>query len=196
MTFSVILIVAIIGVLVYLISTYNLLASLKTRIGASIQEIGNQLKRQIELIPNLEESAKAYLKHEKDLFKLLTDARKSVASAVESGDITAMSQATDKVAQLLPKLQVVVESNPQIKGAEVITRLMDELRDTSDKVMYSRRTLIDLTADYNIKLVTFPSNFVAQLFGFKTEAGLSTPVSGDHLQVKPEETSTPRVKLS
>lgn len=196
MTLPVILIIALIAVLVYLISTYNLLASLKTRIGASIQEIGNQLKRQIELIPNLQESAKAYLKHEKDLFKLLTDARKSVASAVESGDLTAMSQATDKVAQLLPKLQVVVESNPQIKGADVITRLMDELRDTSDKVMYSRRTLIDLTADYNIKIVTFPSNFVAQIFGFKSETGLSTPVTGDHLQVKPEETVTPRVKLS
>src|SRR3989338_11586111 len=134
-----------VGLLVYVIGVYNALASMRTRIGASIQEIGNQLKRQSELIPNLEESAKAYLKHEKDILKMLSDARKMVDSGKD---------ASQKVAELLPKLQVVVESNPQLKGTDVITRLMDELRDTSDKVMYSRRSMIDLVADYNIKLVT------------------------------------------
>ena len=195
MSLSLILIIAVVAVLVYLVSTYNLLASLKTRIGASIQEIGNQLKRQVELIPNLETSAKAYLKHEKDIFKLLTEARKSVTKAVESGDLKAMSQATDQVSQLLPKLQVIMESNPQIKGADIITKLMDELRDTSDKIMYARRTLIDLTADYNIKLVTFPSNLVANLFGFKPEKGLDTPATGEHLSVTAADTKTPKVSI-
>lgn len=169
----------------YCVSVFNFLSSVRTRIQASIQEIGNQLKRQVELIPNLEESAKAYLKHEKDIFKLLADARKTVDSAVKSGELGKYAAASDQISQILPKIQVIMESNPQIKGADILTKLMDELRDTSDKVMYSRRTLIDLTADYNIKLVTFPSNLVANLFGFKPEAGLSTP----------EDLTTPKVSL-
>lgn len=191
-----ILIISLVLVALYVLGVYNTLATIKARILASIQEIGNQLKRQADLIPNLEESAKGYLKHEKDLIKLLADARKAVSSAVDSSDLGKMSAAGSKIADLLPRLQVVVESNPQIKGADVVTRLMDELRDTSDKVMYSRRTLIDLTADYNIKLVTFPSSLVANLFGFKSEKGLETPVSGEHLTVSASETTSPKVKLS
>lgn len=164
-------------VVAYVVFTYNDLASTRTRTQASIQEIGNQLKRQAELIPNLEESVKGYLKHEKEILKMLTDARKL---------IDAGKDASDKISQILPKLQVVVESNPEIKGADVMTHLMDELRDTSDKVMYSRRTLIDLTADYNIKLVTFPSSAIANIFGFKTEKGL---------EVSESETKTPKVSF-
>lgn len=175
------------GVLLFIIGVYNDLVSLRARIKASIQEIGNQLKRQSELIPNLEESAKGYLKHEKDILKLLADARKTVAAGLDP---------SAKVADLLPKLQVVVESNPQLKGADVITNLMGELRDTSDKVMYSRRTLIDISADYNIKLMTFPTNLVANLFGFQKESGLDTPTTGSHVQVTPEEMKSHKVKLS
>lgn len=167
---------------IWVVGMYNDFASMRTRIKASIQEIGNQLKRQVELIPNLEASAKAYLKQEKDILKMLADARK-------------MQDPSKKVAELLPKLQVIVESNPQMKGADIVSKLMDELRDTSDKVMYSRRTMIDLTADYNAKLVTFPSNLVAQAFGFTAEKGLQTPDNGDFLNVSEAETKTPKVSL-
>lgn len=177
----------VIGALViFVIASYNDLVSFKTRIQASIQEIGNQLKRQTDLIPNLEESAKGYLKHEKEILALLADARKTVAAGKD---------ASAKVAELLPKLQVVVESNPQLQAAGVVTNLMDELRDTSDKIMYARRTLIDLTADYNIKTKTFPTNLIANAFGFKPEAGLQTPASGDFLQVSESDTQTPKVSL-
>lgn len=179
----------------YVMGVYNSLVSMRTRIQASIQEIGNQLKRQADLIPNLEESAKGFLKHEKDIFKLLTEARKSVQSAVDSGNTQKMLDASQQISQLLPRMQVVVESNPQIQGSGVVTKLMDELRDTSDKLMYARRTLIDLTADYNIRLVTFPSNLVANLFSFKPEKGLVTPVEGEHLEVSAGEMKSPKVKL-
>lgn len=174
------------GLVLYIVSVYNDLASMRTRIAASIQEIGNQLKRQAELIPNLETSARAYLKHETGILKMLSDARKLISSGK---DVSA------KVSEILPKLQIVVESNPQMKGADVIGKLMDELRDTSDKVMYSRRTLIDLTADYNIKLVTFPSSLIANVFSFKAEKGLETPMTGEHLTVSTEDVKTPRVSL-
>jgi len=72
---------------------------------------------------------------------------------------------------------------------------MDELRDTADKVMYARRTLIDLSADFNQKLVTFPSNIIAKMFGFKPEKGLEVPTEGSYLKVSEKETKTPEVKI-
>lgn len=195
MSFIVILLIVAVVVALYVIGVFNNLNTLKARIVASIQEIGNQLKRQAELIPNLESSVKGMLKHEKDIFKMLTDARKQVTDAVTSGDIDKMSAAGDKVAQLLPQIRVAVESNPEMKGIEVVTKLMDELRDTSDKLMYARRTLIDLSADYNIQLVTFPSNLVANIFGFKSEKGLTTPMSGAHMEVSSAETVSPKINL-
>lgn len=182
MSLPILLLGALVLVVLYAVGVYNGLIANKTQIGASVQEIGNQLKRQSELIPNLETSAKAYLKHEKEILKMLADARK-------------MSDPSTKVAELLPKLQVIVESNPQMKGADVITNLMSELRDTSDKVMYSRRTMIDLTADYNVKVATFPSNLVANVFGFKPEKGLEVPGNSDFLKVNDSELKTPKMSL-
>lgn len=179
----------------WVVSTYNFFVSSKTRIKASIQEIGNQLKRQADLIPNLEASVKGYLKHEKDIFQKLTDARKSVAAAAKSGDLNKMADAGSKLAEILPKIQVVVESNPQLKSSDVVSKLMDELRDTSDKVMYSRRLLIDLTADYNVKRVSFPTNLVANAFNFEELKGLDTPTEGEHLSVSEKEQKAPKISL-
>ena len=184
MAFIIIAIVLIIGM--WIISTYNFFVTSKTRVGAAIQEIGNQLKRQSELIPNLEASVKGYLSHEKGILEMLADARKMTASGKD---------ASKKISELLPKLQVVVESNPQLKGADVVTNLMNELRDTSDKVMYSRRLMIDLTADYNVRMVTFPSSLIANMFHFEKLKGLETPEDGENLKVSNEEMKTPKVNL-
>lgn len=190
------LILAIVFILIFwAISTYNFFVSSKTRVGAAIQEIGNQLKRQADLIPNLEASAKGYLKHEKSIFTELTSARKSIIAASKSGDIKKMADAGKMLSEVLPKIQVVVESNPEIKGSEVVKDLMDELRDTSDKVMYARRLLIDLTADYNVKRATFPSNLIADAFHFGLLKGLSTPYEGDAFEVSESEMKTPKVSL-
>lgn len=189
------LVIALVVVGGYVIMTYNRFASMRTMIEASIQEIGNQLKRQADLIPNLESSAKGYLKHEKGIFKALTEARKSVETAVKSGSASAMEAAENKIQSILPKLQVMVESNPEIKGADVVTKLMNELRDTSDKVMYARRTLIDLTQDFNRMLVTFPSNMVGQMFGMKRQQGIKTAMSGEHLEASETEMKSPKIDL-
>lgn len=193
----ILLILIVIAVVIagWVVSIYNFFVSSKARIKAAIQEIGNQLKRQAELIPNLESSAKGYLKHEKDIFKQLTDARRAVMSAVESGDVQKMSDAGAKVASILPSLKVAVEDNPEIKGTDVVTKLMDELRDTSDKVMYARRLVIDLTADYNVKRVTFPSSIIANMFGFTEAEGLITPQKGEHMEVGAADMKAPKVKL-
>lgn len=193
MQIAIIIILALI--LVWVVTNYNFFVSSKARIKAAVQEIGNQLKRQASLIPNLESSAKGYLKHEKGIFKELADARKAVNKAVESGEVQKMVDAGSKLAEILPRLQVVVESNPQIKGADVVTKLMDELRDTADKVMYSRRLVIDLTADYNVRRVSVPSNIVATIFKFEELPGLITPEKGEHVEVGGKDVETPKVDL-
>jgi len=190
-----ILIIALVVVGIWVVSNYNFFVSSKARIKASIQEIGNQLKRQVELIPNLESSVKGYLKHEKTIFKELTDARKQVTDAAKSGNVQKMADAGEAFSKVLPKIQVVVESNPEIKGAEVVTNLMGELRDTSDKVMYARRLLIDLSADYNVRRVSFPSNLVASMFKFEEMKGLETDSNGDFLKVSESDKKAPKVDL-
>lgn len=182
-------------VLLWVVSTYNFFVSAKARIKAAVQEIGNQLKRQAELIPNLESSTKGYLKHEKGIFKDLTDARREISKAVSSGDIQKMADAGTKLAGILPSIRIAVEDNPELKGSEVVSKLMDELRDTSDKVMYARRLVIDLTADYNVRRVSFPSNILASMFGFTEQPGLITAEKGEHVEVSSTETKTPKINL-
>ena len=81
-----------------------------------------------------------------------------------------MAKASSELSKVIPKLSIAIEDNPELKGDSVVTNLMDDLRDTADKVMYARRLMIDLTADYNVKLVTFPS-IVANMFGFPSLKG-------------------------
>lgn len=190
-----ILIIALVLVGLYVWSLYNQLVTIKTRIKASIQEIGNQLKRQAELIPNLIASVKGYMKHEKEIFDELTEARKLVLEATGGTNAQKLVDAGSRLQQALMPIRAVFESTPQLQAAAPTTKLMDELRDTSDKVMYSRRTLIDLTADYNIKIATFPSNLVAGMLGFKQEAGLTMPEGGNESKVSSKETETPKVEL-
>ncbi|HNP89366.1 MAG: LemA family protein [Microgenomates group bacterium ADurb.Bin219] len=190
------IILAVLAVIaLYALSIYNKLVSFKARIKASVQEIGNQLKRQADLIPNLMESVKGYLKHEKEIFKDLTAARKAVLEATKGGDAQKMVDVSQQLQSSFGKLIAVVESTPQLRSVEAVTKLMDEVRDTADKLMYSRRVLIDLSADYNVMIVTFPASIIANLFGFKEEKGLVMPEEDNFREVTEEETVTPKVKL-
>ena len=190
-----ILVIFAVGLGLYLTSLYNFFQTSLTRIKASIQEIGNQLKRQADLIPNLEASVKGYLSHEKDILTMLADARKSIGSASKSGDLSKQTTAAGMLGNILPRLAVIVESNPELKANTTVMTLMEELRDTSDKVMYARRTLIDLSADYNVKVVTFPSNLVANLFGFKEQAGLKVADMESAISVSAAQTKSPKISL-
>ena len=178
-----------------LMSFYNKFKTLQVRIKASLQEIGNQLKRQADLIPNLVDSVKGFMKHEKGIFDELTSARKMVETAVSSNDPKLIDKAQESVSKVLSSLRVVVESNPEIQSSGLVNNLMDELRDTADKIMYARRTLIDLAADYNTAIETIPGIWVAQLFGFKEEKGLSMPDSASVTQVTSEDLKNPKVSL-
>jgi len=195
MNSTTILVILAITLGLYLVSLYNFFQTALTRIKASIQEIGNQLKRQADLIPNLEASVKGSLQHEKNILTMLADARKSVNAASQSGNLAKQSAASSLLTDLLPRLSVIVESNPELKANTTVTTLMEELRDTSDKVMYARRTLIDLSADYNVKIVTFPSNLVAGMFGFKEQTGLKVADMESATSVSAAETKSPKISL-
>lgn len=190
-----ILAIAAVAVAVYVIGLFNTLQRLKTQITASIQEIGNQLKRQASLIPNLESAVKGYMKHEKAIFKMLTDARKSVEAAEKSGNAADIDKAIAQLQAVVPQIAIAVEDNPEMKADTTVSKFMSELTDTADKMMYARRTVIDLTQSFNEKLVTFPSNIVASMFGFKPEKGLATATSGEHLEVSQQEMQDVKVDL-
>lgn len=179
----------------YVIVIYNGLQTLLTQIEAAIQEIGNQLKRQAGLIPNLQNSVKAYLKQEKDIFQMLSDARKDVADAAEKTSAKTLDKVERDLQQIIPKLQIAVEDNPELKSNETVQQFMAELRDTSDKLMYSRRAVIDLTQNFNQQLVTFPSNVIAGVFGFKKQPGFATAKTGPHVEISTAEMEEPKVNL-
>lgn len=191
----IILLVILVVIALYIWTVYNKFLTTKTRIRAAVQEIGNQLKRQADLIPNLVDAVKGYMAHEKDIFTSLTEARKAILDATATNDPQMMVDASAAAQRTLGKFQALMENTPEIKAVGAVTQLMSDLRDTADKIMYSRRALIDLTADYNIMVVTFPSNIVANIFHFTAEKGLSTPEQGEHLEVSEEEMKTPKVKI-
>lgn len=194
---NILLVLIIAGVVIagYVIGVYNSLQRLKTQITASVQEIGNQLKRQASLIPNLESSVKGMMKQEKGIFKMLTDARKSIATAQETQSGTDIETAIEQVQSIIPRMSIAVEDNPELKSDATVTKLMNELTDTADKLMYARRAVIDLSQNFNEKLVTFPSNIVANIFGFKPEKGIATAMSGSHVEVSDSETKDVKVDL-
>ena len=189
------LVILLVIIVLYVFGFFNKLKTTQVRIKASIQEIGNQLKRQANLIPNLVDSVKGYMTHEKGIFDQLTEARKSIDKAVATNDPKAMDKSQDLINKVLGSIKVVMESNPEIKASTLVSNLMNELRDTADKLMYSRRTLIDLTADFNTAISTIPGLWIAPIMGFKEEKGLITPNESEQMTVSSEEMKNPKVQL-
>jgi LemA protein len=189
-----IVIIAVIAL--YLVIFFNGLKTTEVQIGAAIQEIGNQLKRQSQLIPNLIESVKGYMTHEKSIFKDLTDARKMIDDAVKTQNPKDIDAAQSLLTKTMGSIKVIAESNPQIMASYLVGNMMEELRDTADKIMYARRTFIDLSADFNVKISTVPGIWLAPLFGFTKKTGLETTDAKNITSVSEAETKNPEVKLN
>ena len=136
------------------------------------------------------------MQHEKGIFEDLTSARKLIDQAATSNDGKTIDKAQSVLNKAMESIRVVVESNPQIQASGVVTNLMEELRDTADKLMYARRTVIDLSADFNVKISTIPGIWIAPMMGFQPQKGLGTPTTGEFLEVSDAETKTPEVKLN
>lgn len=162
-----ILIVVLVLFVGYVFATYNGLVTLRNRIKEAFSQIDVQLKRRIDLIPNLVETVKGYAKHEKTVFENVTKARSALMGATTN---QAKSNADNMLTDALKSLFAVAEAYPDLKASENFSQLQRQLEDTEDKIAYSRQFYNSNVLDYNNKVQTLPSSVIANMFGFKEEA--------------------------
>lgn len=148
---------------VFLWATYNGLVTLRNRVEEAWSDITVQLKRRLDLIPNLIESVKGYAAHESDVFTKVTEAR---ANALNAQGVKETAEAENQFEGALKSLFAVSESYPQLRASENFQQLQAELVDTEDKIQASRRFYNGGVRDLNTKIELFPNNLVAGMFGF------------------------------
>ncbi|MBI2666360.1 LemA family protein, partial [Candidatus Woesearchaeota archaeon] len=154
-------IVAVVVVL-FVIYLYNSFIGLRMRVNNAWSQIDVQLKRRYDLIPNLVEAVKGYMKHEKGVLESVTKARTSLVS----GGMEEKAKANNQITQALKSIFAVSESYPQLKANENFMQLQEELSGTESKIAYARQFYNDSVADYNEALQKFPGNLFAKLFSF------------------------------
>ncbi|HHZ11525.1 MAG TPA: LemA family protein [Acholeplasmataceae bacterium] len=167
-TIIIIVVVVIVVLLaVWLIGGYNKLVQLRNRVRNSWSQIDVQLKRRFDLIPNLAETVKGYAKMEKDIFEEFARARGLYAQAAKTGDVEGMAEANNSLAGTLSRLLVVQERYPELKANTNFQEMMKQLKETEDKISFTRQFYNDTVLAYNNKTELFPSNIIASLFKFK-----------------------------
>jgi LemA protein len=143
---------------------YNSLVTLRIRVDEAWSDITVQLKRRLDLIPNLIETVKGYAKHESGVFTAVTEAR---ANAMNAQGVKETAAAENQFEGALKSLFAVAEAYPDLKASQNFSELQAELVDTEDKIQASRRFYNGGVRDLNTKIQTFPSNMIAGMFGFK-----------------------------
>lgn len=156
-------IIALVVVLGYVALTYNNFIQLRNRIEEALSGIDVQLKRRIDLIPNLVETVKGYAKHEKGVFENVTKARSAVMKA-ES--VSEKAEANNMLTDTLKSLFAVAEAYPDLKANANFSELQRQLEDTEDKIAYSRQFYNSNVLSFNNAIQMFPSNIIAKAFSF------------------------------
>ena len=151
-------------IILWLIFEYNRLVALRNRAKEALSDIDVQSKRRFDLIPNLVETVKGYIQHEKNVLENITKARSALMSA--GNDLHKRAEAENMISGALKSLFAVAENYPQLRASENFLRLQDELTDTENKIQAARRFYNGNVRDLNIKIESFPSNIVAKIFGF------------------------------
>jgi LemA protein len=145
---------------------YNGLVRLNQQADEAWSDITVQLKRRVDLIPNLVNTVKGYATHEKSVFEDVTKARAQVVNAKGVADT---AKAQNQFEQTLKSLFAVAEAYPQLKASDNFQQLSSELTDTEDKIMASRRFYNGVVRDFNTKRKVFPTNIFANMLGFKKD---------------------------
>lgn len=159
------IIIGIVAVLlIAVVAIYNSLVTLRVRVDEAWSDITVQLKRRLDLIPNLIETVKGYAKHEKTVFEEVTKARTEVMNAK---GVKETGKAENMLEGALKSLFAVAEAYPDLKASQNFVELQQELVDTEDKIQASRRFYNGGVRDLNTKIQTFPSNIIAAIFAFK-----------------------------
>jgi LemA protein len=147
-----------------IVGMYNSLVGLRNQVKNAWSQIDVQLKRRHDLIPNLVETAKGYMKHERETLEGITNARSRAMQAQSVGD---KAQAEGELSGLMSKFFLVVENYPDLKANQNFLALQEELTSTENKIAFSRQAYNDQVLFYNNKIQMFPSNVIAGLFNFQ-----------------------------
>ena len=169
------------GVLVLI---YNSLVVLRNQVKNAWSQIDVQLKRRHDLIPNLVETAKGYMQHERETLEKITEAR---SRAMGAGSVADRASAEGELSGAMSKFFLVVENYPELKASQNFLALQEELTATENKISFARQNYNDRVLFYNNKLQMFPSNVVAGMFNFTLE---------EFFQIEDKEKEVPKVNFS
>tara|TARA_R110002020_G_C15924771_1_gene743222 strand:- start:43 stop:636 length:594 start_codon:yes stop_codon:yes gene_type:complete len=192
---TIIITVAIIAVIAfYVIGIYNRLVSLKNRFENAFAQIEVQLKRRHDLIPNLVETAKGYLSHERETLQSVIEARNTAAAGLKAaaanpGSAKAMADlggAEGALTQAMGRLNVVMEAYPDLKASQNMQQLSEELTSTENKVAFARQSFNDAVMHYNTYRQSFPPVAVAGMFGHGQDASLLEFEDSAQIQAAPK----------
>lgn len=161
-----IFIVILIVVIAYLVITYNNLVVARQKVKNAWSQIDVQLQRRFDLIPNFVETVKGYMAHEKDTLSKVTELRTSWANA---GTVNEKAELNNQLSGALKTIMAVSENYPDLKANQNFLDLQEELRNTENKISFSRQFYNDSVTIYNTKLEVFPSNLIAGWFKFTAE---------------------------
>ena len=190
-----IVVVLVVLPLLWVMGAYNRLVGLRNRFKNAFAQIDVQLKRRYDLIPNLVETAKGYIKHERGTLEAVVNARNIAAAASARaaqvpGDAAAMKElsgAESALTGVLGRLFALAEAYPDLKANTTMMSLMEELTSTENKVAFARQSYNDAVMVYNTARETFPSNLVAGMFDFAAAELFVVE--------KPEERQAPKVQF-
>tara|TARA_R110002072_G_scaffold112331_2_gene241311 strand:+ start:17826 stop:18422 length:597 start_codon:yes stop_codon:yes gene_type:complete len=193
-TSTLIFLLIVIFVFFYIVRIFNTLVALKNRFQNAFSQIEVQLKRRYELIPNLVETAKAYMQHERETLEAVISARNEAAAGLKAasenpGSASALKKLASGEGMLqgaLGRLNIAVEAYPELKASDNMMQLSEELTSTENRVAFSRQAFNDAVTEYNSYRQSFPQNFFATSFGHKEDAGLLEFEDSAEIQAAPK----------
>ena len=182
------------GLVIYVVNIYNTLVTLKNRYLNSFSQIEVQLKRRYDLIPNLVETAKAYMTHERETLDAVTSARNDAAAILKAmgdgnvggAEIAKLASAENSLQGALGKLNVTMEAYPDLKANENMMQLSEELTTTENRIAFARQGFNDAVMGYNTYRQSFPPVFFATKFGHPTDASLLEFDDSAQIQAAPK----------